>query len=237
MRQTMQNKKSLLIALYLSAICATVEANTLARDYTMVDLHNRLTTKMIDVGTTSITISVEWPLDIEIESRWLDLMGKWDIKKRGWDSLADIDFDKTQGKVVVEILYDEMPWSYHEDMKLKYEKKAFFAVRIPIPQDSPWGPFRGKYEADDEVGDKVEEAPPTDTAGTEAPPAEKDVAQVSPPPPSNRNETTDIVKPTIADTYNESEPPEEKPNRLWLYLVLPLSVLGAVVYFMRKKAP
>ena len=238
----MKIKSLFLVALCLNAICATIEANTPERDYTMVDLHNRLTTKLIDVGTTSITISVEWPLDIEIESKWFDLLGKGNIEERGWDYLTFLEFDQTQGKAMFEILYDEMPWNDFEWLKVRYEKKVFLAVRIPIPTNLPWGPVRGKYEEDDEE-DAIwgegwsainDEAPSVVATGMEAPNAEKDVAQVSPPPPSDRNETTDIVKPAVADTYNEPEPPEEKQNRLWLYLALPLGVLGAIAYFMRK---
>ena len=236
----MKIKPLFLAVLCLSAICTTVEANTPTRDYTMVDLHNRLATKMLDVGTTSFTFSVEWPLDIEIESKWFDFMGKLDIEKRGWDYMTFLEFDQTQGKAIFEFQYDGNLWDYNEEVKVASKKKAFFAVRIPIPEDSPWGPSRGKYEEDDETDVTRNALPmldeePSPTVKVEAPVTEKDVAQVSPPP--SRNETTDIVKPAVADTYNETEPPEEKPNRLWLYLVLPLGVLGAVVYFMRKKAP
>jgi len=120
----------------------------------MVDLHNRLTTKLLDVGTTSMVIYVEWPLDIEVPHGFFDLIGKLDIERRGWHDLTFLEIDLTQGKATLEVLYSQLSWYYPNDSTNEFkdfEKKAFFAVRISDQAASPFGPFRGKYEEDDET--------------------------------------------------------------------------------------
>ncbi|MCL1921582.1 MAG: hypothetical protein FWG50_11025 [Kiritimatiellaeota bacterium] len=138
---------------FIAPLCLLASAMTAAeqptRDYTMVDLHNRLTTKLLDVGATSITFSVEWPLDIELPEGWFFLMGKLDIKKRGWHYLECLEVDPTQGKATFEVPYTQLSWSYWEEFK-DYQKKAFFAVRVPFFSDFPWDKDKGKYEEDDE---------------------------------------------------------------------------------------
>ena len=191
----MNSKPLFFILICVSALSAIAETPAPKRDYTMVDLNNRLTTKMLDVGTTSFTFSIEWPLDIKIEYGWLDLIGKLDIQERGWHELTFLKVDRTQGKATFEIQFCNL-WDGAEWAKSS-EKKAFFAVRIPIPDDSPYGPSKGMYEEDDE---------------------------------------TDVME-GWWERDDETESPGEKPNRLWLYLALPLGVIGAVVYFMRKKVP
>jgi len=55
-----------LFSLFIIPLCCWGETNTPARDYTMIDVDNGLTSTMSDVGTTSFTFSVEWTLDVEI---------------------------------------------------------------------------------------------------------------------------------------------------------------------------
>jgi len=207
------------------------------RDYTMVDLHNRLTTKLLDVGTTSITFSVEWPLDVEIDYGWFYLMGKIDIERRGWDFLETLDADQAQGKTTYEVQYADLSWNYPEDDKVDFTAKAFFAVRIPIESDSPYGPSKGKYEEDDETdvqegwwlreGNSLSAA----TANAEVQDAQQDTAQTS--LSSRRGKQLGVRN---EESGMEGERPREPnaPAGRWLYLaILPLAL--AALWLMRRR--
>ena len=225
-----------LLPLLIAPICCLGETSvTPERDYTMVDLHNKLTTKLLDVGTTSMTIYVEWPLDIEIPDGWFDLMGKLDIEKRHWHSLTTLETDLTRGKAMFELLYDDIFWTppeYAEVFK-GFEKKGFFAVRIPGPPHTPLGSSSGMYEEDDETDGEWFRIDGVSIRELEA--AIQNIAQggatVSTP---NREEHSGIKDPAVTATGNEPEQQTEM-NRLWLYLALSFGVLCAVFYFLRKK--
>jgi len=207
----------------------------------MVDLGNRLTTKLLDVGTTSMTIYVEWPLDIEIDYGRFSLMGKLDIEERGWNSLGCLEVDPAQGNATLEILYDEMAWYYSELFK-DFEKKAFFAVRVPIPKDWSMGITRGRYEEDDET-DVLEEDERywrawVETRVAELKQAEQGGAQAS--PPSREESAGNVATASLPSAEDETQRLEAvatidtPPNRLWLYLAI-LPLILAILYFMRKK--
>ena len=89
----MKPKTLLLASFCLFVSSVTAEANTPTRDYKMVDLKNGLTTELLEVGKTSFTFSVQWPLDREIEMGYLELIGKLDIEKRGWEPLKSLYLD------------------------------------------------------------------------------------------------------------------------------------------------
>ena len=237
-------KMKKLLPLLIAPICCLGETSvTPERDYTMVDLHNRLTTKLLNVGTTSMTVYVEWPLNIEIPDGEFCLLGKLDIKERGWYELEGLDVDKRQGKATFEVLYDKIFWTppeypeYAEDFK-GFEKKAFFAIRIPGPPHTRLGASCGMYEEDDET-DVFDVTPlKADGEATLAAVAEKDApkanqgeTQVTSP---NREEKSGIKDPAVTVADNEPEQQKEV-NRLWLYLTLSFGVLCAAFYFLRKK--
>jgi len=127
------------------------------RNFTMVDLNNGLTTKLLEVGPTSITVSVEWPLDMRPygDVAQFDLMGKTNIEERGWYYLTTINADQPQGKAIFELLYDYTSWLNFEE-SLKFGGKVWFAVRVPAETGAiVQVGARGMYEEDDEEDDEA----------------------------------------------------------------------------------
>ena len=149
-----------------------------ARDYTMVDLKNGLTTEMLEIGKTSFTFSVEWKLGMKFEEDRLSLMGQlefvdlkeWNFiralyldptrcRDNDWSSSFPVKFDPVLRKATFEIPYSHIMWHNDEEEKEDFEKKAFFTVRIPVLTDSPYGATEWLYEGDyekEETQDKVE---------------------------------------------------------------------------------
>jgi len=203
----------------------------------MVDLGNRLTTKLLDVGMTSMTIYVEWPLDMEFEEEWFHLMGKLDIEERGWHYLTFLEVDPTQGKATFEVRYAQLSWYYPDDSTNEFKdfkKKAFYAIRVAIPPKDPEGIFRGKYEEDDETGDLSKAPLIVTTVTAEVQETKTGRAQVS---PSNREgeEKLGIRNEELGEEELGIEK-QETPNRLWLYVGV-IFFLSVVFYFLRKKKP
>ena len=199
------------------------------RDYKMVDLRNRLTTELLAVGPTSITISVEWPLDIEIEWGRLDLMAKVNIEERGWHFLKSITVDPAQGKAIREILYTDTAWYDFEEFKSYFLKKVWFAVRVPLfyppdPDTLMSIGAGGKYEEDDEEDwdkDKMRKSIAEFLAESDA-----------------KIHVTDRAK-AQEENGEEKEESVAQDNRLWRYLIV-WSCACAVLYFVwskRKKTP
>jgi len=212
----------------------------------MVDLGNGLITQLIDVGTTSITFSVEWTPKVEIDHRWLSLMGKPDIEERGWHFLIelDVDYTQSQGKVTYEVLYDEIFWTppeYAEVFK-GFEKKGFFAVRIPVPPDTFFGVARGKYEEDDEMdvmeGWWLNDTPTATT--TEAQDAEQSGVQTSPSATTPADRQAQQTSPHhLGGLETDEELGVEEPqetNSLWLFAGI-IFCLYAICHFLRKRSP
>jgi len=166
-------------------VTLAIATNVPARDYTMVDLKNGLTTELLEIGKTSFTFSVGWQLDMEIDEDTLFLMGKLNIESRGWSFLQALyldpsrqqgrypasdwhscfpkEFDLVQRKAIFEILYSEIAWSHLDWGKERFKEKASFAVRVPIITDSPQGLTRGRYEEDDEQDEEEENQSPVET--------------------------------------------------------------------------
>ena len=170
----MKNKTLLLTSLCLLASYATVKANAPVRDYKMVDLKNGLTTELLEIGKTSLTFSVEWKLGMEFDENTLYLMGKLNVELRGWDFIQalyldpsqwqdiypagfpcfPVTLDTVQRKATFKIPYSHIMWHDDEEEKEYFEKKAFFAVRVPLTTNLPEGnSSKGKYEEDDEQDD------------------------------------------------------------------------------------
>jgi hypothetical protein len=148
--------RTLFFLLTTPLYCLAETVNITNHDYTMVDLRNGLTTKLLAAGPTSITISVEWPLDMRPygDVAQFGIMAKLDIGKRGWHYVQLLSADQTKGKVIHEILYEDTIW--HELGKsANFEKKVWFAVRVPAPTDAPIRVgFRGMYEENDEIDEE-----------------------------------------------------------------------------------
>ena len=167
------------LSLLAAHICCWGETNSApAREYTMVDVGNGLTCKLLEIGTTSFTFSVEWPLDMKFETGTLDLFGKLDVRG-GWNPLHEIalhptkregddgrysrfpvEFDQDQRKATFEIQYNRLLWYIWE--REDFEKQAFFHVAIPDPNDMGWdGTWPEKEEQSNVVAkDGAEPAPP-----------------------------------------------------------------------------
>ena len=111
---------------------------TPARDYTMVDVGNGLTSKLLEIGTTSFTFSVEWPLDMKFETGMLDLFGKLNSDS-GWSPLTDVvRVDPSKGNATFEIPYNWLIWHHFESERTKFEQKAFFHFGVVDPNDTGW---------------------------------------------------------------------------------------------------
>jgi len=234
----MKTRYILLSSLCLLACTIRAEDKPLARDYTLVDLNNRLTTKLLNVGTTSMTIYAEWPLDIEVPNGWFYILGKLDVTERGWHELACLDVDKDQGKATFEILYDDMfryPSALVEVFK-GFEQKAFFAIRIPGRPHTPLGAASGIYEEDDETD--VFDLPTATT--TEVQDAGQNEAQTSPSATTPADRQAQQTSPHLGrlETTDEELGVEEpnETNRLWLFAGI-IFCLYAICHFLRKKSP
>jgi hypothetical protein len=113
------------------------EANKPARDYKMVDVQNGLTYKLLEIGTTSLTFAVEWPLDMDIPSRQLNLYGKFHMDSE-WSGQLTMEIDPASGEAIFEIKYESFPWYYPEPEKTKFEQKAFFCFAPTPPDGMGW---------------------------------------------------------------------------------------------------
>ena len=140
--------------LLIVPLCCWGETTQPARDYAMLDVQNGLNCKLLDVGTTSFTFSVEWPLDMEIPTGTLDIFYKlhldsvWSFAREivldptlregddGWVSRFPVEFDLAQRKATFEIQYGVLAKSHLE--KEPFEKQAFFHVAVPPADDVGW---------------------------------------------------------------------------------------------------
>jgi len=238
-----------LFFLFIPPLCCFGE-----RDYKMVDLKNGLTTELLAVGPTSITISVEWPLDMRPygDMACFGLMGKTDINERGWHCLMSFSTDQTKGKVIREILYEDTSWHYFKETT-NFEKKVWFAVRVPAPTDALVGVgFRGMNEEDDEIDDEAFERAQRKVIEE----FNREVAEAALEDTRKWHEALERLPPEVKEELFKgwSLPPlpsreteggaEEKekngevvspPNlNLWLYVGIVLGIC-AVSYFVRRK--
>jgi len=207
----------LVVALQLLAITAIANENTPAREYTMVNMDNGLTSTMSDIGTTSFTFTVEWSYDLEIPGdKWLFLMGRLDLRDV-WSFMAGIEVDPTQRKTTFEIPYCWLPEEYY-DFERAFEGKAFFHISVPPPDDTGW------------IGPRPEEK--EETQGN----AETEQGEAQVLLSADRQVLTSREGEEKLGIRNEELGIEkqEPTNRLWLYLAV-LPFILAVLYLMRRK--
>jgi len=132
---------------------------TPARDYTMVNTDNGLTSTILDIGTTSFTFRVEWSGKLEIPGdKWLFLMGRRRVDSV-WNFMTGIEVDPAQGKATIELPYNWLPEEYY-DFGKAFKGKAFFHVSAPPADDTGW---LGPRPEEEEPQNKVE----TEQGGTD----------------------------------------------------------------------
>jgi len=202
----------------------------------MVDIQDGLTCKLLAVGTTSFTFSVEWKPDVKFPEEQLSLMCKRDPDQHWWDDIAGLYLNPankvgiymndcfpieggiTHGKATFEVLDQYIPSLYRERMALS--EKVFFGVTIPDPN------FTGLEALEKELRamapEELREYDKRLEESLKAPiPAVESTAS-----PTRRAENQD-------DGQGEGH---GKSNRLWLILVL-VPIILAVVYFVRRARP
>jgi len=138
-------KTTSLILLCITSLCCWGETNQPARDYKMIDVQNGLTSKLLEIGTTSLIFSVEWPLDMAIPSGQLNLYVKFHVDS-DWHGQFTMEIDPALGKAIFEIGYDTFPLYYCEPEKTKFAQKAFFHFAPTPPDDTGRLPSREEME-------------------------------------------------------------------------------------------
>jgi len=212
------------------------EATTIpTRNYTMVNFTNVLNCILLEVGTTSITFSVEWSPDIGMP-RTLDFIGKLYPETRGWSCLYELEFDQAQSvfanygwtsrfpkkidlaqrKAIFEISYSVILWAHMKQTKEHFSQRAFFSVNFPVPEED-WNSIYWKEYKEEE------EKPPVATAEAGVQEGEK-----------TSSAQGKFAKQDGVVVEQEKSENKSNPNRLWLYAGI-LLLICAVFYFLRRK--
>ena len=203
----------------------------------MIPFPNGPTCTMLEVGTTSITFSVEWPLDIGPYGTF-DLIGKYDSESEDWNGLIQLDPNPAkrtgvyletddwysrfpikggvpQKKAIFEVLYADMPWYYIDD---DCPTNPVYSVNYDV-SEKDWRKVYWK----DYKGEDDERHVDTTRVTVQG---------------SNAASSSPVKKPiAVQDGTVEQDSQDEAvsaPNRLWLYLS-GLPVVLAALYFVRRK--
>jgi len=209
-----------LLLLLIMPYCYLGETNTPARDYEMVDMQNRLTYKLLNIGTTSFTFYVEWPLDLEIGGGWLDLFGKLH-EDSWWNPVFCTQIDQSQGNVTLEIPYKRLTWYLDESDWKYFEQKAFFHFAPTPPDDTGWLPSR------EEIEEELAKIRAEREGMVKPPPAENESSGGIPAVESGGGFQPSGQADTTGATAGDR-------RYLWLYTAIALALCG-VFYFLRKK--
>ena len=105
-----------------------------------------LTVTSFTIGTTSFIFRVDWPVGMELPQEKLEFMGKLDLSDEDWAYLDDVPINSAQGYKEFEILFDELPSLYMEEMD--FAQKAFFKFQPSEPEEEWTGGF-GDKDSDD----------------------------------------------------------------------------------------
>jgi len=227
------------LCLLASTLTAQETDGTPKRDYTMVNFNSELTCKLLEIGTTSLTFSVEWSPDKDTP-KTLFLVGKLIPETRGWSFLHEIDInpanreffsgdgwdsrfpkkvDLAQRTAIFEVQYRVIWWNEMEITRKKFLQSATLTVGPGL--SSPEEEWDRVYEEHDK---KKEEAPPP-VATAEAGVQEGEKTS----PSQGKVEKQDGV-------VVEQEKSENKSNLNWLWLYAGILLLiCAVFYFLRRK--
>ena len=227
--------------LFASMIIAEETTDTPKRDYTMVNFNSDLTCKLLEIGTTSLTFSVEWSSNIDTP-RKLEFVGKLIPETRGWSALHALDtnladrerierlwggswdsrfpkeIDLAQRKAIFEVQYRVIPWNRWKNEREKFAQKAIFTVGPGISSEEEWDSIYGGYD------EKKEDPPPTiATAEAGVQGGEK-----------TSSSQGKLAKQDGVVVEQEKSENKSNPNRLWLYAgILILICVG--FYVLRRK--
>jgi len=208
--------------LYLLAGTAIAEANTPARDYKTVNFDNGITSRILEIGTTSVTFSVECSFGVDVPAK-LDLIGKLNMDWETWNFWGEMNVIPKDGCATVEYRYSR--FSDSEPEATMFSQKAFFSLQRSVePEDweRVWG-LEG-------YGQKGTVEPPINAPFTEA---KEDRVTASPPNNEDNLRMRNEELSTGDDEELEAEK-QEKTNRLWLYLAI-LPFILTILYLIRKR--
>ncbi|MCL1921544.1 MAG: hypothetical protein FWG50_10810 [Kiritimatiellaeota bacterium] len=109
----------------------------------------RLSITEFRLGTTSFLFKVEWPLTQEFPLGTLDFLTTPDLTllEYGWSHLGDIPVIPSQGYADIEILFEDLPPLYMED--LEFFQRGFFMFRVSEPGEEWLGGGGGGDKDDD----------------------------------------------------------------------------------------
>ena len=211
-----------LMLLCLLAGTAIAEMNTPARDYRVVNFDNGITSTLLEIGTTSVTFSVECAPDTTVPDKVV-VLGKLNMDWDAWNFWGEMDVIQTQGLFIVEYPYEwVLPLEPNVTM---FAQKAFFSLQIFI-SDEDWEATWGA----DGYGTNGVVSSPINAQFTET--KEDRIMMVSSP---NREDKLRMRNEELRIGEEELEvEKQETSNRLWLYLTI-LPCILAILYLMRKK--
>ena len=213
-------QKLILLCLFVGT--ATVGANVPVRDYRVVNFDNGITTKLIEIGTTSVTFSVECSLGTDIPAK-LDLIGKLNMDWETWNFWGEMKVVQKDGYATAEYRYSR--FSDLEPEATMFAQKAFFSLQMSVePEDweRVWG-LEG-YGQKGTVEPPIKASPVVIT--------ETEVQEQNLTVKDETSRRSGIKGEQGGVTENEAN--VSSPNYWWLCLGIVL-LLSAVFYFVRRR--
>ena len=246
---TMNTRMKLMLLCLLTGT-ATAETNAPARDYFMINFDTGLTSTILEIGTTSLTFSVDWKPEVGTP-RTLDLIGRLLPETRGWSGLQELELDQAssafgdegwwfrfptevdlvQRKAVFEIPYDAIGWCEWEEEKAKFEQRAFFSVQWPVGTEEEWWDVYGR-EDNENFSLSAYDLGLVTNAENSVQEQEADVKQ------TQTAQGGIPAKAGVANAQGEADEvstPHQPISNRWLYLGLLLGAVCVMLYFLRKK--
>ena len=212
----------------LSVGTAIAKTDAPKRDYKTVNFDNGIISRVLEIGTTSVTFAVECTPSTVVPQK-LVLIGKLNLDWDAWNFWGEMEVVQTQGMYIVEYPYD---WFLNdwdppiEPDATMFATKAFFSLQ-KFTSDEEWEKTWGA----DGYGTNGVISPPLNvsvavTAGAMVQDAGQGEVQVLKPSREGKSEIRN-------DKLEVQEPVEA--SHFWLYFVLALCAFCAVLYSLRKK--
>ena len=124
--------KLMLLCLFVNTI--TAEADVPTRDYKTVNFDNGITSRILEIGATSVTFSVESSLGVTIPDKVV-MVGKLNMDWEAWNFWGEMKVVQKDGRATVEYRYSR--FSDLEPEATMFAQKAFFSVQIFV-SDEEW---------------------------------------------------------------------------------------------------